>query len=547
MKKRAMLISVVLAIVAMCIFCGFILFRISHHPTTPDSTAEISQYESKTTEKTDSSPVENSTAEIETATSADSSSNVDTTMANSSTALANTKSVETNTKQNTYTSRNNTTNTPTNHEVPSNNVTTNRETALTTSRIISTIESKKSTAMETYKTTFSSASKTSTIKSAITSKSTTSKTSTSKTTSSSTTETTTTTATEPPLTPVDVNSELFGQYYGQAEELLSSMTLEEKVSQMFLASYPGYSTALKQVQSNAPGGYVLFAYDFQYHNKNSIRNELNNLKSNSKYGLFLGADEEGGTVVRVSKYAAFRSTRFKSPQDLFKQGGLQAIFDEAAEKASLLLDIGLNYNLAPVVDMPKNPYSYIYSRTLGQDAETTAEFSAGVVNTMNAYGMLATLKHFPGYGDNVDTHTGIAIDTRDKSTFENEDFLPFISGIQAGVPMIMVNHNIINCMDSSKPASLSEEVHRVLRYDLGFSGIIMTDALTMGAIKNYASNGEAAVQAVLCGNDMIATTDFLNQKQEVLRAVEDGRIPEETINNAVRRILACKYSYGLIQ
>lgn len=550
MKKRAALVSIAVAIIAMIMFCGFILFRITHKNNPPDSTAEISMYEENTketntteeTKNTDNSTTpakttsESLTAKIATTKelfSSNSSSKNQTSVTATKTNTANNVSEEKHSgNQNTEKiSKDSASNT--NKQSNSSKATTGLTTA---------IQNTKTHILETSKT-----------------KSNTTKTSkfTVGTTKKTTTTTTTTTAkettteppivTDPPLTPVDPNYELFGAYYERATQTLSTMTLDEKVGQLFLASYPGYQIALNQTNSNCPAGYVLFAIDFQNHNPSSIRNNMDTIKANSKYGLLLGADEEGGGVVRISMYQQFRSYRFQSPQNLFKQGGLQAIFDEAAEKAELMKNIGLNYNLAPVVDMPRNSYSYIYGRTLGQDAQTTADFSAGVVRVWNEHQMMATLKHFPGYGDNVDTHTGVAVDYRDRATFDNEDLQPFISGIQAGVPMIMVNHNIITCMDGTKPASLSEEVHRVLREDLGYTGLIVTDALTMGAVKQYASNGEAAVQAILCGNDLIATTDFVNQKREVLNAVNDGRIPEEMVNNAVRRVLACKYYYGILQ
>ena len=203
-------------------------------------------------------------------------------------------------------------------------------------------------------------------------------------------------------------------------------------------------------------------------------------------------------------------------------------------------------NLAPVVDVPTKTSSFIYARSYGRGAEKTAQYVKSLVQTMNKDGMISTLKHFPGYGDNVDTHTGIAIDNRKYSSFEKSDFLPFESGIEAGAPTILVNHNIVKCMDSSKPASLSKKVHDILREDLGFSGIIMTDDLAMDAVKKYVENGEAAVQAVLAGNDMIISSSFKTQKEEVLKAVKNKKISEKTIDLAVKRILAWKYMYGII-
>lgn len=540
MKKRLPMFIVATLLVAISLACGAIFVHISQEkqPATPVS--EVTMQDSTTQDSDKTTSVQESTNESSTSVAEESATNAVISTASTPTKNKNSEK-ETETIQNTAKLTEDASNDATNSDSHNyetfnnenqghNNVVHSITTSITTLKKIVTQPTSK-TSSKTITTKF------------------TVKTTEPKKTTSTTQATTTETepvVTEPPLTPVDPNCELFGAYYGLAEETLKSMTLEEKVGQMFLVSYPGYNIAMNQVSGAAPAGYVLFARDFQYSNPSSIRGNMDTLKSNSKYGLMLGCDEEGGGVVRFSMYTQYRATRFQSPLNLFKQGGLQAIFDEAAEKADMMKNLGLNYNLAPVVDMPRNSWSYIYGRSLGQDAATTAEFSAGVVNIWNEHGMMATLKHFPGYADNVDTHTGVAVDNRSAETFWNEDLQPFISGANAGVPMIMVNHNIINCWDGSKPASLSEAVHNVLRYDIGYSGLIITDGLTMGAVKSYASNGEAAVQAVLCGNDMICTEDFVGQYREVLNAVKDGRIPEEMVNNAVRRVLACKYQYGIL-
>lgn len=343
------------------------------------------------------------------------------------------------------------------------------------------------------------------------------------------------------------STDIFNMYYDKAEILLESMTLEEKAGQMFLARYPGSNEAILEIQSENPGGYILFGKDFENKTKEDIISELTNNQSHSKISLFLGVDEEGGLVTRVSSYANFRDSKFKSPQDLFNIGGIQAILDDSKEKSALLKSLGLNMNLAPVVDITTDSSSFIYDRTYGKNPEDTSIYASELIKTMNSDKMISSMKHFPGYGDNVDTHTGIAIDTRDYSIFETSDFLPFKSGIEAGSPTILVSHNIINCMDSTKPASLSENVHKILREDLGFSGLIITDDLAMDAVKTYVENGESAIQAVLAGNDLIISSSFVEQKHEVLTAVKNGIISEEVINMAVRRILACKYYYGIIE
>lgn len=342
-----------------------------------------------------------------------------------------------------------------------------------------------------------------------------------------------------------VKKESLSACYTKAEKLLKKMTIEEKVGQMFLVRYPS-SGVINQIKNHHPGGYILFSRDFDNKTKSQMIKELKQNQSASKINLILGVDEEGGKVVRVSNHKAFRSSKFLSPQELWKKGKLQAILKDSKEKSALLKSIGLNMNLAPVVDVPKNSSSFIYPRSYGRDAKETATYAAEVVKTMNASNMISVLKHFPGYGDNVDTHTGIAVDTRDYKTFQNRDFLPFKKGIGAGAPCILVSHNIVNCMDKEKPASLSKNVHQILRKDLNFSGLIITDDLAMDAVKGYVENGEAAVQAVLAGNDMIISSSFVKQKNEILAAVKKGKIKEGTINQAVKRILAYKYRYGII-
>ena len=338
---------------------------------------------------------------------------------------------------------------------------------------------------------------------------------------------------------------LFSSYYDEAEEMLSKMTLEEKVGQMFLARYPS-SGVINEIKNYQPAGYILFGKDFQNATPNSIKKELQDCQNASKIPLALGVDEEGGTVVRVSQYKAFRASPFKSPREIYANGGMNAIISDSHEKSNLLKNLGINMNLAPVVDVPKTSNDFIYKRSFSTNVNEVKDFTNQIINAMKSDSITSVMKHFPGYGNNVDTHTGIAIDKRDYSNFENRDFIPFEEGIKNGAPAILVSHNIVECMDKSKPASLSENVHNILRNELGFSGIIMTDDLAMDAVKQYVENGDAATQAVLAGNDLIISSDFANQRNEVLQAVKDGTIEENTINNAVKRVLAWKMMYGII-
>lgn len=340
--------------------------------------------------------------------------------------------------------------------------------------------------------------------------------------------------------------ELFESYYKKAEELMNEMTLEQKIAQMFLARYQ-QKYVNEEIVSENPGGYILFGRDFDGHTKESITKKLRANQLCSKIKMFFAVDEEGGTVCRVSSHRELREERFNSPLKLFKEGGLERILRDSREKSNLLKEIGINVNLTPVVDIPTDINSFMYNRAFGTSVEETSEYTQAIIAEMLYSKMISCMKHFPGYGDNVDTHTGIAIDLREYSEFESKDFHPFKKGIEVGAPMILVNHNVINCMDKSYPASLSPKVHYILRNVLKFSGLIVTDDLKMNAVKEYAKNGEAAVQAVMAGNDVIISSNFVEQKREVLNAVNDGRISEEHINIAVRRILSCKYNYGIIE
>ena len=155
------------------------------------------------------------------------------------------------------------------------------------------------------------------------------------------------------------------------------------------------------------------------------------------------------------------------------------------------------------------------------------------------------LKHFPGYGNNKDTHTGIAIDNRSYESFLENDFLPFKAGIEANVPSILVSHNIVTAIDDKYPSSLSNKVINELRNTLNFTGIILTDDLAMDAVASYVENNEAATLAINAGNDMIITSDFISMYNEILNSVKNNKIKEEVINKAVLRIIAWKYQQGI--
>ncbi|MGN0163463.1 MAG: glycoside hydrolase family 3 N-terminal domain-containing protein [Candidatus Ornithomonoglobus sp.] len=319
-----------------------------------------------------------------------------------------------------------------------------------------------------------------------------------------------------------------------------SMTTEEKVGQLFMARCD--STNMEPILKKQPGGIVMFAVDFEDLTEKEVRKKIESYKDACGIEPIIAVDEEGGTVVRVSSNPNLSPAKYEGPQYYYGLGGIEAVVGNTVEKSQLLKKLGITMNLAPVADVSTDPSDFIYDRSLGQNAEITAEYTSAVTEAAKNEGLMSCLKHFPGYGNNVDTHTGIAIDNRSLDSFRSSDFLPFKSGIAAGASAVLVSHNIITAADPDEPASISPQIHSILRDELGFDGIIMTDDMSMQAMAEYET---PYTRAVLAGNDMIIVSDFDAAYAEVMAAVQDGTISEELLNNAVNRLIKVKTEYGL--
>ena len=332
-------------------------------------------------------------------------------------------------------------------------------------------------------------------------------------------------------------------------ELVSAvrtMTVEEKAAQMMLVGCTDESVG-KEACSGGAGGLCLFAQPFAYKTAEQVREMTAGFQTAAEIPLLLSVDEEGGTVNRVSLNGQLRDSIFFSPRYLFNQGGMELIESDTKEKAAFLLDLGLNVNLAPVCDVPLTENDFIFPRCFSTDAAETADYITDVVSIMKDSGLGSTLKHFPGYGGSADTHLNMAYDERDYDVFAERDFLPFEAGIAAGADSVMVSHNIVACMDPDYPASLSPEVHRILREEIGFRGVIISDDLAMNAITQFTGGKNPAVAAVLAGNDMLCYAEFATSVAAITEAVKAGEIDEEQLDASVLRILAWKKSLGLLQ
>lgn len=328
--------------------------------------------------------------------------------------------------------------------------------------------------------------------------------------------------------------------------LLSEMTLEEKVGQLFFVRVPE-ANQLEDIQTYHLGGYVLFGRDVENETKDSLTQKIADYQAASDIPLLIGADEEGGTVTRISHNPELAPAPFESPQTLYATGGWSAIREDTKAKAQLLKELGIHTGLFPIADVATDPQAFIYDRTIGQDAQGTSEFVGTVVKALQEEQSGSTLKHFPGYGNNRDSHVEIVVDDRSLDELRTTDFVPFIAGIKAGADSILVSHNIINSMDANAPASISPEVHRVLRDELQFDGVVMTDDMDMAGLADFIPQEEAGLAALQAGNDLVMSSTYQVQIPAVIQAVQSGEYSEEQLDISVRRVLEWKEKLGLIE
>lgn len=338
------------------------------------------------------------------------------------------------------------------------------------------------------------------------------------------------------------------------QELLDSMTLEEKIGQMFIVTpellCDGWCITEMTEELSAGiaashiGGLCYFSDNLQ--TREQVISLLSAASAASKIPLFQCVDEEGGLVSRLGSNAAMEITEFPPMMEI---ENAEDAYYVGMTIGSEIRELGFNVDFAPVADVATNPDNpVIGSRAFSSDAETAAEQVAAAVAGFRGSGMVSCLKHFPGHGDTAtDSHYGYAVADHSLSELESCEFLPFIAGIDAGAPMIMVGHIRVPMIDDV-PATLSYTLTtEILREKLGFSGLIVTDSLQMGAIVQHFTSGEAAVLAVQAGVDILLMPEnFAEAYQALLDAVMAGEIPIERIDESVERILRCKESYGIL-
>ncbi|WP_211747100.1 beta-N-acetylhexosaminidase [Paenibacillus sp. Marseille-Q4541] len=339
------------------------------------------------------------------------------------------------------------------------------------------------------------------------------------------------------------------------ETLLKKLSLREKIGQLLLCGLP--STELTEpladfFRANPVGGIIYFARNVQ--NVGQVANltyELQNVAQNAnQIPHFISIDQEGGMVARIAEGI----TLFPGNMAIAAAGSPEDAYEAALASGKEMSALGINLNFAPVLDVNNNPLNPVIGvRSFGESPEVVAEYGANSVRGLQDAGVSAAAKHFPGHGDTAaDSHHDLPVVPHDLARMNEVELVPFIKAIEEGVDFIMSAHIFFPALESEgKPATLSSSVLTgLLREELGYQGVIMTDCMEMNAIVDTYGTVEASVMAIEAGADLILishTHDLLTGAYEAIeKAVAEGRISEERINESVRRLLEMKIRRGIM-
>ncbi|MEK4085903.1 beta-N-acetylhexosaminidase [Psychrobacillus sp. FSL K6-1415] len=332
---------------------------------------------------------------------------------------------------------------------------------------------------------------------------------------------------------------------------LSDLSLEEKVGQMIFAGIKGTditNETKKIISTHQVGGIILFKDNLKNANQSvSLLNAIKQENTNNKVPLFLGVDEEGGRISRLPEL-----TKLPTNEELGKRNDISLSYNIGKLLGKELSAFGFNLDFAPVLDINSNPDNPIIGdRSFGKDAELVSELGLQMMKGIQSEQVISVIKHFPGHGDTaVDSHKELPIIQKSLEELQALELIPFKHAVEQGADVVMVGHILLPKIDSTYPASISERIITdVLREQLGYEGIIITDDMTMKAILNNLEIGESAVSAVKAGNDIVLVAhNYANVKKTVdaiLKAIEDGEITEQRIDESVKRILSIKKKYNL--
>jgi len=346
-------------------------------------------------------------------------------------------------------------------------------------------------------------------------------------------------------------------------ETLSAMTIEEKVGQLFICD-PGMlcnswdtsavnRTLTDNIKKYHPAGFVFFKPNIV--TPKQTKQFIADLQAASKIKLLISVDEEGGSVSRIGSNPAMNFKKQPAMSEIGKTGDPKKAWLVGSELADGLTALGFTMDLAPVADVntnPKNPV--IGTRSFGSDPNTVADFVSQEVKGLQDNNISAVLKHFPGHGDSTtDSHTGAVSLQHDMDRLNSVEFVPFKAGIAAGADAVMVGHIALpEVTGNSLPATISSDiVNGILRGDLGYDGLVITDSLSMGAVSMYYNLPDYCVKSIQAGCDLLllqsdsskgsTVNQFAGAYNAVLAAVKRGDISEAALDRSVERILTVKF------
>lgn len=341
-------------------------------------------------------------------------------------------------------------------------------------------------------------------------------------------------------------------YLGElVDSYISEMPLEDKVAGLFIVT-PEALTGVRTVtqagegtqealNEYAVGGLIYFRHNIV--DEEQLKEMLAGTVSKSRYPLFLAVDEEGGTVSRVAQ-SSIDVIQVGDMASIGESGDTAQAYEAGLTIGTYLKDLGFNLDFAPVADVADSGKNALGDRVFGSDAALVGDMVANMVDGIEGTGISSCLKHFPGIGYvEGDTHDGRVETEKTLDEMRDSDFIPFKAGIDAGADFVMVSHITVSSVDEDAvPSTLSKTIMTdVLRNELGFQGVIITDALDMGAVTKYYTADETAVQAIVAGADMLLMPeDFHVAYDAVLAAVQDGTISEERIDESLERIYRVK-------
>lgn len=341
------------------------------------------------------------------------------------------------------------------------------------------------------------------------------------------------------------------------QQYIEEMSVEEKIGQLLMPAFrefdytdsvAEFTTAMENViDEYKVGGIILFKENIT--GKKQVQGLISDLQENSDLPLWIGVDEEGGIVSRISSNPEMGFEPIEAAFDIGEAGNTDKAYEIGRQLGSMLGELGFNIDFAPVADIWSNPDNRVIGkRSFGNDPHIVSKMVKEVVRGLEEEEVISVVKHFPGHGDTAeDSHLGRAFVNRSLEELRQQELIPFQEAIDRGVPGVMIGHVELPQIDQGMPATLSKKIITdLLKKEMGFKGLVITDALDMEAVTSQFGKGEAAVISFLAGTDILLMPDIHEAHSHLLQACKDAKITQERLDESVYKILYTKYEYGII-